>query len=124
MLNNKINMVLEIMAIELTKRAKLLSPVGQYDDGRVGGRLRGSISWATNKKSSGLQKTGKPAATKKDAIGKPLKPLTVRIGTAVEYAPAIEFGTSKTAAQSFLRAAAKAAKTILPQAVRIARVSS
>ena len=56
-------------------------PVGEYDDGRVGGNLKGSL---THKVISDEE---------------------ARVGTNVDYAPWVEGGTSKMAAQPFLRPA-------------------
>lgn len=59
--------------------AKYLCPVGEYDNGRVGGNLRSSINHKVNKNDK-----------------------SVVIGTNVEYAPFVEKGTSKMAAQPYL----------------------
>ena len=66
------------------------------------GNLRGSITHSTRK--GGVSKVKEPAK-QEDAVSQPDDDDTVRIGTAVEYAPFIEFGTSKQSAQPFLRPA-------------------
>lgn len=73
---------LEAIGQYVSGEAKLRSPVGQYDDGRVGGRLRDSIDYKVNGDS-------------------------VVIGTNVEYAPYVEKGTSKMEAQPFLTPSAE-----------------
>lgn len=60
-------------------QAKSRCPVGQYDDGRVGGTLRASIS---NKVNASEKQVG--------------------IGTDVEYAQFVEKGTSRQTAQPYL----------------------
>lgn len=71
--------------------------VGEYVRGQVSilapkktGNLRASYVWVTNKKSG---KVGS-AAKKKKTLQNPNK-LSVRIGTNVDYAIPIEFGTNK-----------------------------
>lgn len=59
--------------------AKVRTPVGQYDDGRVGGRLRNSIDYKVDVNRG-----------------------AVHIGTDVEYAVYVEKGTSKMQAQPYL----------------------
>lgn len=53
------------------------------------GRLAGSITWATNKKKASV---GAPA-TARDAVDSPTDEWTLHVGTAVEYAPHVEYGT-------------------------------
>lgn len=59
--------------------AKLRAPVGEYDDGRIGGRLRDSIDYETD-----------------------MSQKAVHIGSDVEYAPYVELGTSKMEEQPYL----------------------
>lgn len=56
------------------------SPVGQYDDGRVGGNLRDSNSYQV-------------VASEKKVI----------VGNSASYAPYVELGTHKMSAQPFLQ---------------------
>jgi hypothetical protein len=78
--------------------AKKLSPV-------LTGRLRASISMQMVEKESGFNNPTSPDVESSDKIGKPKKKTQVRVGTAVPYAMKIEYGTSKSPAQSFLRTA-------------------
>jgi HK97 gp10 family phage protein len=65
------------------------------------GRLAGSITWATDKKRSAVE----PPATGRDAVDSPKDEWTLHVGTAVEYAPYMEYGTKRTGAQPYLRPA-------------------
>ena len=73
--------------------AKQLAPVDT-------GRLAGSITTQSKDESSGGGA---------DTISRPATDGVVLVGTAVEYAPYMEFGTSKTDAQAFLRPALRLA---------------
>ena len=64
------------------------------------GRLRGSITFATETEHSSGQSPAE--AGDYSTLGKPEKH-TVTVGTNVEYAPYIEFGTSKMADRPYLR---------------------
>ena len=64
------------------------------------GRLRGSITFATETEHSSGQSPAE--AGDYNTLGKPEK-CTVTVGTNVEYAPYIEFGTSKMADRPYLR---------------------
>lgn len=110
LLNKKVEAFLVLVGNELVKEAKRFCPVGQYEDGRVGGRLRGSITFATNKTKSEVEPKGTPPASESDAIKSPTESLVVRVGTAVEYGPYVEYGTSKMGNTPFLRAALRTAK--------------
>ncbi|WP_187443522.1 HK97-gp10 family putative phage morphogenesis protein [Rossellomorea aquimaris] len=68
-------------------QAKSLAPVGQYDDGRVGGNLRGSITHQVNE--------GKRS---------------VEIGTNVDYSIFVEKGTSRMSPQPYLTPAVEGNK--------------
>jgi hypothetical protein len=81
---------LPIVGEFIATQAKLMCPVGKYEDGRVGGRLRGSITWTTQDSQSEVESP----ATDKDKMRKPDKRLTLRVGTNVDYAPYPEFGTA------------------------------
>lgn len=77
-------------------QAKELAPVDS-------GRLRSSIMT-----SSGIGESTKPTgkgAVGTDIIRKPSDKFETFVGTAVEYAPYMEYGTIKTDAQAFLRPA-------------------
>lgn len=100
---NRAEDTLELIGELVEGEAKLRCPVGIYPEGsgRVGGRLRGSITHATQNEVSKVEKPAK----QEDAVSKPTGSLTVYIGTAVEYAPYVCFGTQKMSAQPFLRPA-------------------
>lgn len=53
------------------------------------GRLAGSITWATQNKKSGVESPAKAS----DAVDSPSDEWTLHVGTAVEYAPHVEYGT-------------------------------
>lgn len=99
---------------QITAEAKARCPVDS-------GRLRGSIMWRTSDGEGGFNKVGRLANTVAGKSGKVIsrkkgqessEPLTVRpkkyegyVGTNVDYAVYIEFGTRRMKAQSFLRTA-------------------
>ncbi len=59
----------------------------------VTGRLRGSITYALNDFVSPVnEKYGDPAS-QSDAVSAPLGDMVAKVGTNVEYAPHIEYGT-------------------------------
>ena len=69
----------------LERQAALLAPVDT-------GRLRGSITWATKTKGSeALSMMGE--SMQGDEVRPPTKKWVVHVGTNVEYAPFIEYGT-------------------------------
>lgn len=92
---------LSIIGAMIVAQAKALCPVGKYSGGRVGGRLRGSITWATEKESSQVESP----ATTEDGIEPPKEKCVVRIGTNVKYAPYVELGTRFARAKPYLRPA-------------------
>ena len=65
------------------------------------GRLRGSITYAMTSKQSAVRSP----ATAKDKIRKPSRYDELYLGTNVEYAQHIEYGTRHAGAQPFLRPA-------------------
>jgi len=65
------------------------------------GRLRGSITYATKGKRSRVRDRAKPS----DAIPIPSQDNEVHIGTNVEYAQHVEYGTVRSAKQPFMRPA-------------------
>lgn len=73
------NSMLTALGAYVQGEAKMRSPVGQYDDGRVGGRLRDSIEYKTDNSQK-----------------------RVDVGTNVNYALFVEKGTYKMTAQPFL----------------------
>jgi hypothetical protein len=82
--------------------------VGSYPQGsgRVGGRLRGSITYATENERSGVRPEGQPAASSGDGLQNNAPELSVRIGSNVEYAPYVELGIGGNAPNAmFLRGA-------------------
>jgi hypothetical protein len=89
-------------------QAKLLTPVDK-------GRLRGSITTASG---SGEKTTpsGKGSVAS-DTITPPPGQFDVYVGTPVEYAPYIEYGTVRSEAQAFLRPALDIAYGRVPTVV-------
>jgi HK97 gp10 family phage protein len=87
---------LTAVGIRIEGEATLLCPVNT-------GRLRGSITWATGWNGS---KTRAPSDMR-DAVEMPTRDNVVHIGSNVEYAPYIEYGTRKPKrmAKPFLRPA-------------------
>jgi HK97 gp10 family phage protein len=65
------------------------------------GRLRGSITWATSLKQDRVRGKAKYG----DRVDRPNRSRVVHIGTNVEYAPHVEYGTRRMSAQPFLRPA-------------------
>ena len=84
------------VAIDVQGQAKLLTPVDT-------GRLRQSISYATS--------TRRPI--RKDGVTTPPKKGEAIIGTSVEYAPHVEYGTRRMRSQSFLRKAVDERKGLI-----------
>ena len=89
------------IGLGLERAAKMLAPVKT-------GRLEGSITYATKTARS----NAKSPATQKDAVSSPRRKHRVYVGTNVEYAPHVEYGTNQmrrlsfgTQAQPFLRPA-------------------
>ena len=72
--------------------------LANFNKGYQSGRTKGSITYATNKKRSYSDTPG-------DEVSAPTDPYTVHIGTNVEYAQHLEYGTVKMAKQPFLRRA-------------------
>lgn len=69
------------------------------------GNLKNSLSWTTGGKVGGLNSVGGTPASPGDGVNASQDEDTAYIGTNVEYAPHVEFGTSKAAAQPYLRPA-------------------
>jgi len=97
---------LTVIGDRVASRAKDNCPVGRYPEGSgiVGGRLRSSISWKT-KKDDGKYESHE-RGTVKDAVKEPKQKLAVKVGTSVEYAPNVEFGTYSMAGKASERRAA------------------
>ena len=90
--------------------AKLLTPVDS-------GRLRASITTA-----SGMGQKTKPSgqgSNGSDVISAPTNKFETYVGTPVDYAPYMEYGTIKTSAQPFLRPALDLARGKAPKIVQI-----
>lgn len=85
---------LEAVGFMLESHAKRAVPVKT-------GRLRGSISHATQQ--SPARVGGKAMAG--DGVSTPDDKYTLHVGTNVEYAPHVEYGTKRTRAQPYLRPA-------------------
>jgi hypothetical protein len=100
-IENRFNDKLAVIGEIVASAAKLNCPVGQYKDGRVGGRLRSSISWKTSEADGGIESHS--AGSGSDAVSKPEKKLTVRIGTNVDYAKYVELGTKRMRRRAMLR---------------------
>jgi len=73
---------------------------------KITGRLQGSIT--TQGRDEGRQ--AQAPAISDDVIKRPTSESTVYVGTALEYAPYVEFGTKFMDAQPFLRPALDLAK--------------
>jgi len=96
---------LEAIGLLLEREAVALTP-------RLTGRLIGSITHATVGGVSAIRASDNPDAGQHDAVSKPRSKHEVWIGTNVEYAPHVEYGTNQmrkksfgTVAQPFLRPA-------------------
>jgi len=70
------------VAVKIEGDAKLLAPVDT-------GRLAGSITYATKKKASGVESP----ATHSDGVSTPRNKWMAYVGTNVEYAADVEYGT-------------------------------
>lgn len=86
---------LEAIGIQLMNDAADNCPVDT-------GRLRASITYATENAQGTY---GSPHETGDSKLQGSVPQSTVVVGTNVEYAPYVEYGTSKSKAQSFLRKA-------------------
>ena len=115
-LDRTVQTVLDLTAAGITKVAKDLCVVGIYKTGQVGGRLRGSISWSDESHVEMYEKDGQgTGAVESDKVGNSPNRDTRYIGTNVDYAPHVEFGTAKVEARAYLRPAAKQGNRILKQ---------
>jgi hypothetical protein len=84
------------------------------------GRLKGSVTFATESTPA------KPRAPAKedDGVKHDGQNRTVIVGTNVDYGVWVEYGTERTAAQSFMRDGYEAVKDDLPQVLEIAYAQS
>jgi hypothetical protein len=89
-------------------QAKALSPVKH-------GRLKGSITTASG--SGEKTSPSGPGSVASDTITPPPGQFDVYVGTPVEYAPYIEYGTVRSEAQAFLRPALDIAYGRVPTVV-------
>jgi HK97 gp10 family phage protein len=107
-----ISIALEAAGLLVHGQAVNLSPVGQYPkgSGKVGGNLRNSLSYSVNGEVKGLNSSPGQKARPEDGVKPNSGKNSVVIGTNVEYAPYVELGTSKMAAQPFLNPALEANK--------------
>ena len=69
------------------------------------GRLRGSITHATKDGVSRVRHSNSKGAGQHDAVSRPHSEYEVWIGTNVEYAPYVEYGTRKMSPRPYLRPA-------------------
>ena len=98
----------------IKKKAKALEMVGLVAEGYAKrlcavdtGRLRNSITHATKQNLGPTNYTDNNGTPYSDAVAKTTPESdAVYIGTNVEYAPYVEIGTVRTAAQPYLRPAA------------------
>jgi hypothetical protein len=91
------------IGIIVTDQAVSICPTGRYPGtGRIGGRLKGSITYAT---SSMRTLANNPKVSQHgDEVSAPSDDYTLHIGTNVEYAPYVEYGTVKwPTGQPYLR---------------------
>lgn len=97
---------LEKIGLTAEGYAKKLAPVGTPEStgipGYVGGRLRNSITYATNTKHSTGEAPAKPPDYETHGTA---EKNSVYLGTNVEYAVYVELGTKITPAQPFLKPA-------------------
>jgi len=85
----------------VVSQAKPLAPVRKKD----GGRLRGSISYRTNRKKQGYESAGPESDPSSDKlpVSPPLK--SGFVGSNVYYAAHVEFGTRRQRPQPYMRPA-------------------
>jgi len=93
-IDNAVERMLVEAGIMVEGDAVMLAPVDT-------GRVKGSITYATNRKRTRVRGVAKPG----DEVSTPMEDDTVYIGTNVEYAQHLEYGTKHMAAQPFLRPA-------------------
>lgn len=91
------------VAIDITRDAKAVCPVGQYPrgSGRVGGRLKASITWAT--KGERTDPESHSMGSNSDGVSAPSDKWTAYVGTNVEYAIPVEYGRRARGARTSLK---------------------
>lgn len=104
---NMIPAGLEAAAMIIEGHVASLTPVGQYRGGKVGGRLKNSISRATYHTAARTSwRTGGPSEPG-DAVSQPMNGYTAHVGTNVPYAAYVEYGhragTRMVAGQGYMR---------------------
>ena len=88
------------------------------------GRLASSITWAIKSKRGNVHSIGevgrgaKQTASNRDRVNQPAREHELWIGTNVEYAPYIEYGTIRGKKQSFLRKSLDVFRDDLPKLLR------
>ena len=85
---------LETAGVILERQATQLTAVDT-------GRLRGSITYRSQRKQSRVR----APASGNDQVSRPGRKWTLHVGTNVEYAAHLEYGTRKMSAQPYLRPA-------------------
>ena len=98
---------LTIVGAQAVTFVKDLTPVGTPEStgikGYAGGLLKSSIAFATTLADAKAVKEEKKTAQQEDLISPPDDMFSLKIGTAVHYAPHVEYGTVKMTAKPFLR---------------------
>ena len=110
-LDEPIARALAKVGITLEGQAKALAPVRLVG----GGRLRGSITYATQKQRS---RPSGDNSRQGDAVSAPNNKYTLHVGTNVEYAPYVEYGTRFMRSQSYLRRALSEYRAEIPKIFR------
>ena len=102
-----ISKALEASALIVHGQAVNLSPVGRYPQGsgKVGVNLRNSISYSLEGRVEGLNSASGQKASPDEAVKVHSEINEAIIGSSCEYAPYVELGTSKMAAQPYLNPA-------------------
>lgn len=113
-----VEVALEAAIIDMHNQAVELAPVKS-------GNLKGSLTWTIGGKVGGLnspggkQPKGTPKqATAEDGVQATNETDTAYLGTNVEYAPYMEYGTKDVDAQPFLRPAFDARKKYTEEIMR------
>ncbi len=107
-----VSLALEAAGLLVHGQAVNLAPVGQYPkgSGKVGGNLRNSLSYSVEGEVKGMNSSPGQKAAPGSGVKTNNDKNSVVIGTNVEYAPFVELGTSKQAAQPYLNPALEANK--------------
>jgi len=94
--NNYASALDKAVEVALTKTGAILEGAAVLNAPVDTGRLRGSLSWRTKREGSPLDV---------DNVSTPLQKWTLHVGTNVDYAQHVEYGTKHMGAQPFLRPA-------------------